>query len=270
VTAVDVDNWLPLDGLEPGFDEYKLPTSDQLAGQRLHVRHSDGQRSVYDLRPDGTATWDTASTNGEAARGSGAYEAIEVAPRLLFVDMFASRGAAISPTLIVDAASGSVATAVTALGPAGAAQTGKASVVQTFSAGSTTNEGSVPLGERTRDLVGSRLLYRYSGQHAYEHVYLNDDWFSWHCLAGPEVGQADTDSCSTYRLGESLYLFAWREKVIPCASVVLVNLNEMRSTGKLFGWAQDGVTPVNFTFGAHIDRLGRATYPPELDPSARP
>ena len=51
-----------------------------------------------------------------------------------------------------------------------------------------------------------------------------------------EKGLADTDRCHSFKLGDRLYLFVWRERVVPTLGVVVVDWREMRSYGKLCGY----------------------------------
>ena len=105
--------------------------------------------------------------------------------------------------------------------------------------------------EVTTDLVGQRIEYTYSPTERYEHVYLNDSFYTWHCLSGAEKGLADTDRCHYYKLGERLYLFVWREKIVPTLGVVVLSLETMKTTGKLFGYVGDDFDALtNFPIGA--------------------
>lgn len=260
--ATDTERWLPLDGLAPGFDEHRLPATDVLAGREVPLAFDGGATVRYRFADDGALDWNAA----DGGSGREAYTAIEVADGVVLVDLVRSGDQRESVTLVLDL-DARRATAVTSrLGPHVA---GRAAVTQAFRPaviGDAAAPGPGPAHERSLDLVGRRVLYTYSSRHAYEHVYLDGHWFTWHCLAGPERGQADTDACSTYRIGDDLYLFAWREKVIPCAAVVVVDLHRLRSTGKLFGATGDGAGTVNFTFGARATELGTVTYPAGLDP----
>jgi hypothetical protein len=86
-------------------------------------------------------------------------------------------------------------------------------------------------------------------------VYLNRDFYTWHCLSGAEwkegVGLTDTDRCYHRKIGESLYLFVWREKIIPTLGAVVIDLAEMRTSGKIYGYQGKGFEKVtNFPVGA--------------------
>ena len=108
-----------------------------------------------------------------------------------------------------------------------------------------------PRHNTTADLVGQRIEYTYSPTERYEHIYLNDSFYTWHCLSGAERGLADTDRCHYYKLGEKLYLFVWREKIVPTLGVVVLSLDAMKTTGKLFGYEGDDFARVtNFPIGA--------------------
>ncbi len=103
----------------------------------------------------------------------------------------------------------------------------------------------------TEELVGKRIEYTYSPTERYEHIYLNGSFYTWHCLLGAEEGLADTDCCHSYKLARHLYLFVWREKIVPTLGVVVLDLNAMRTTGKIFGYeGNDFRKVVNFRIGA--------------------
>jgi len=53
------------------------------------------------------------------------------------------------------------------------------------------------------------------------------------------------------KVAENIYLFAWREKVVPCAGIFLINFKDMRSNGKIFGLDITTGKPVNFTMRAY-------------------
>ncbi|MCR1161185.1 hypothetical protein NEK97_06925 [Paenarthrobacter sp. UW852] len=79
-------------------------------------------------------------------------------------------------------------------------------------------------------------------------MYLSPTWYTWQCLAGPERGLADTDSNTVFEIRPGIFVFTWREKVIPCGSVTIADHrhpNAIRSHGSLFGWDEAGA-PVHF------------------------
>ncbi|MGL4858174.1 MAG: MoaF C-terminal domain-containing protein, partial [Enterobacteriaceae bacterium] len=114
----------------------------------------------------------------------------------------------------------------------------------------------------TRELIGMRNLYTYSPTERYEHIYLNEQFYTWHCLEGVEKGLADTDRCHYIKLAEKLYLFVWQEKIIPTLGIVLIDLENMRTDGKIVGYQDDDFDQLrNFPVGAHAWILNNTHYP---------
>lgn len=109
---------------------------------------------------------------------------------------------------------------------------------------------------RTKELLGKHVRYRYSPTEVYEHLYLNETFYTWHCLKGVEAGLADTDLCHYFKLRDNLYLFVWQEKVVPTLGVVLLDLARGKTDGKIFGKADfvDGEFS-NFKIGAFVEAI---------------
>lgn len=109
------------------------------------------------------------------------------------------------------------------------------------------------LHRSSNDLVGRRVEYTYSPHEQYEHVYLTPDRYAWHCLKGREAGLADVDRCHYVGIADGVYLFVWREKIIPTLGVAMIDFVAQRTTGKIFGYQSHHCTDViNFPMGAKI------------------
>lgn len=118
-----------------------------------------------------------------------------------------------------------------------------------------------PRHEPTRDLIGRRVEYTYSPHERYEHIYLNERFYTWQCLDGREKGLADTDRCHYLRVDDDLYLFVWREKIVPTLGVVLLDYQAMRSAGKICGLREPGSEELaNFPVGARARIVNLTTY----------
>lgn len=199
------------------------------------------------------------------------YRATEIRPGILFVDSIVSDRRASTITLVLDLGAG-ICTAMQSELPTeaearvpliervvrGEELTG---VKARFLSGAI----DVPFGHATarhgdtRDLIGKRIEYTYSRSERYEHVYLNEQFYTWHCLAGSERGLADTDRCRYLRVAHRLYLFVWREKIVPTLGAVLVDLEQMRTTGKIFGYRGfDFGAVMNFPVGARARPVGES------------
>lgn len=263
----DISTWLPLDGLVPGFDANKAPHSRDLAGREIVTIDADGHRCTYAF-DDHSLEW----TDGTAS-GTDAYEAFFVDTGLYFVDVHYAGRATETLSLIVDLTNGRALSVITAIGVPhrGHLERGLTAVRQSFTPSlieSMPTSGDEPAP--TTALIGRRVFWVYSSVHSYEHIYLSPQWYTWHCLGGPERGLADTDVNSVYQVRPGIYVFAWREKVIPCASVTIADHRDahaIRSHGVLFGLDESGTGQTHFTFGAHGRLLSDTLHPAGFEPS---
>lgn len=117
--------------------------------------------------------------------------------------------------------------------------------------------------KQTSELIGKRVQYNYSDREAYEHIYLNKHLFTWHCIAGNEKGQSDTEHAVYYKIAKNLYLFSWQEKIVPTLGVVIVNLDPkiMKTTGKIFGYESTDIGKIiNFPVGAYAKILSNTEF----------
>jgi hypothetical protein len=118
-----------------------------------------------------------------------------------------------------------------------------------------------PMHNPTEELVGKRVQYQYGPKDSYEHIYLSQEFYTWNCIQGPEVGLADTDYCRYYKLAKELYLFVWLEKVIPTIGVILVDFKRKKTSGKIFGYqGEDFGTTCNTPVGAYLTLLNETSY----------
>jgi len=266
-TPNNTDLWLPLDGLAPGFDAFRAPHTTALDGQTFTaLMHGQDSRVTYAFA-NGRIESSVAGSDGKTP-GSAAYEAFEVDKDLYYVESALEQRPQEALSLFIDFAAGTGLSVLTVIGPDGQLPVRVTQQFAPFTIEGHASPGDLPVP--TNALVGYRAWWRYSDVHAYEHVYLSEHWYTWHCVAGPEKTLADTDEQTTYEVRPGFYVFAWREKVIPCAAVTIADHRDaanLRSHGALFGLDESGTTPVMFTFGAHGKKLSKADYPADLDPA---
>jgi hypothetical protein len=256
--VADASEWISVGALGAAFerDSFILPESAGLAGRRLQLHFENGWQVEYRFS-DGSRLQRTVRDTGRAdeppADAPKTYSATEIRPNIYLVSLIEPQLR--TATLLLDLTAG-VCTLVLGQLP-------------------TREQASKPLFERiadqeeltgvgveiiagsidapfhaatvrhspTTDLVGKRVEYTYSATERYEHIYLNRKFYTWHCLAGSERGLADTDRCHYYKLAPELYLFVWREKIVPTLGIVVVDLRQMKTTGRIVGYE-------DFEFGA--------------------
>jgi hypothetical protein len=270
--------WISVGELAEAFgaDNYTPPASNDLAGSSHVLRHEDGRALEYRFLPDSKVAWSAPA--GEAGgpagdQGEAAYFALKVREGLYFVDFVAKQAPATSVSLILDLER-CIATTLVAELPESpdvghslvariAASLELTAVAATFSSAAVDAPftAGTPRHHPTTELVGRRVEYTYSPTERYEHIYLNENFYTWHCLTGSEKGLADTDRCHYLKLGERLYLFVWREKIVPTLGAVVADFSAMRTMGKIFGHAQDGSGGVvDFPVGARARLLNVTSH----------
>lgn len=265
-------DWITVGALAEGFapQAYILPNLAELDGKGFKLHFENGWE--IDHRFDAEQVhW--VAADGHSS-GSAPYRATSVRPGIYLVDFLKHEGTqAWSISLVLDTHSHAF-TAVIATLPTAAdsseslysrALAGKelTGVQASFLHGSLDRpwqSGACPHAPSS-DLVGVRNRYRYSPTEVYEHIYLNDQYYSWQCLKGVEQGLCDTDRCHYYKIADALYLFVWREKIVPTLGLVMIDLQQHRSDGKIFGYAGDGAEALsNFAVSSYCDLLNRTEH----------
>jgi len=266
-------DWITVGALAEGFapEAFILPQLADLAGQHFTLHFANGW--VIDHRFE-TERLSWAAGDGHSS-GSAAYRATSVRPGIYLIDFLKHEGdQAWSISLVLDTLSQSFTAVIGRLPDeaetreglyvralAGRELTG---VQVEFSHGRLDQpwqDGACPHAP-TRELVGMRNFYRYSPSEVYEHIYLNDNFYTWQCLKGVEQGLCDTDRCHYYKIADELYLFVWREKIVPTLGLVMIDLQAHRSDGKIFGYAGGSFDELaNFPVASHCSILNITGYP---------
>lgn len=241
--------WKGMDDFAAGIDGNRLPRTDVLAGRALRI----GELELA------FESGDRVEWSRGRRHGSDWYEDVEVRPGVHFLTITYQDEPLAAEVLIVNEHTGRTLAVGGRI--AEEATPGRPRVSQTFTAG--TLAGATVSGDEpgpTRDLIGWRALYRYSPNHLYEHVYLSSERYCWQCLVGEQRGHGDVDLATTWSLGDNLYVFTFREFLIPVAATWLYDLDAMRTTGTFFGLGADNAVRCA-PGGAYITSLGRVTYP---------
>jgi len=271
----ETTNWIPVGALADSFapDSNILARADDLAGRRITLHVAGGGTAAYEFVAPDALNW-TVSDAGGAESGSESYVATSPRPGIYFIDFIkAGSRPPCSVSIVADLGAG-VATIVTGVLPT--AEEAHASILRraqgqleltpvaaSFAAACIDRafDPAAPHHAPTTELIGMRLQHRYNPHEVYEHIYLNEKRYAWHCLSGIEQGLADVDRCHYYRIAPNLYLFVWREKIVPTLGAILLDLDRMKTTGKIFGYADDALTTVsNFQVGAYSKLLNKTEH----------
>ncbi|OPX10176.1 MoaF C-terminal domain-containing protein [Mycobacterium sp. AT1] len=245
-------------GLGDNFAANKAERSGDLAGRELVLLADGAPRLQLHFHDDRSLSW---SVDGGATKTDD-YEALLVDDGLYLVavDESGSEPAAAS-AVIVDLTSGHAVWVRNELGPREPNTPTVRQRTEHLVLG-----GTEPVGEPfapTTELAGVRAMWVYSEQDVYEHLYLNSDWYVWHCLKGAEYPLADTDPCVVYKLRDQTYLLTFSEKVITMGASMVLDFGALRSYCAAFGSESDAA-PTHFTFGAYGRVLSKTEYPNPL------
>ena len=266
----DTSRWITVGELAESFGpgNNTLPPTGDLAGKTLDVHLENGQVIEHRFGLDGTLAWKTTAGPGMGQGAEETYSATKVREGIYFVQFLRHLERATTVILVLDLDQG-IATAVIGQLPEEAeirrslaervAQDQElTAVTATFLSGALNAAftADTPRHATTGELVGRRVEYTYSPTERYEHIYLNEDFYTWQCLLGSEKGYADTDRCHCYKLADDLYLFVWREKIVPTLGVVAVDFEAMRTSGRIFGYqGSDSGELADFPVGAYARLL---------------
>jgi hypothetical protein len=247
----DALRFIQVGELAKGISDDALPAQDDLTGSTLMLHAEDGRSTRLTFVATDRLDWEVTDGPGAGQRGEEACLVTRPRDGVCVVDYLSSTRRATSVTIVLDLTQGAATTVVGVLPTAQEAAKGAYLLATAGSEltsvgvdlvaaliGRPFAAGAHPHGP-TDELVGKRVQYVYGRTETYEHIYLNENLYTWQCLEGSEKGLADTDRCHYRKIGDELYLFVWREKVIPTLGVVLVDWRAKRSSGKLFGYETD-------------------------------
>jgi len=258
--------------LSVGFSEHIIVPTYEFVGKNLTLNF-DGPKSMVLSFLTNEALSCEITEHGISEKYISSYLAIEPRKNLYFIDFIVSFGNAKSVSVILDKTKG-FATVITGLLPdekainipiIKSAEAGEAltKVQVQFEHAAVNTPFTLDTGkhETTDELIGQRVQFVYSSKDAYEHIYLNEKFYSWHCIAGKEKGLCDTDRCFYYKLDENLYCFVWLEKIIPTIGIVIEDFDVHRSYGKICGYEDYLPGKINnFPVGSYATPLNNTSY----------
>lgn len=258
-------DWKNYDDFAAGIATNRLRPTDAMVGRTLRL-NLPGFVLVLQPRAAHELRW--SEEGGRGGSGTDWYEAIEVAADTYFIDLLQASRPQEALTVIVNTRTQRVL-AIRCRVISAAEAGGEPRVPQDFWVGTLGDDASRASGmvpHESRDLIGLRTFQIYSSNHTYEHTYLNSKRYAWQCLVGVQRGHGDVDLASYYKFDEDQYIFAFREFLIPVASVFFFNFASGRSTGKFLGVTGQGDI-ANNPAGAFMHKASTTIYPTDRTPA---
>ncbi|WP_207384144.1 MoaF C-terminal domain-containing protein [Mycolicibacterium cosmeticum] len=251
------DDWPAVATMLDGFGEPSLPASAALEGPDIDIEFDNGWVIRHRFEA-GQVTWTITAGDGAGATGTHPYRAVEVRAGIFFVDFVKGEGAGASDvSMIIDRADGKVTVADSSFTD----RNGAIRMRTDFINGRITGAGPIEPRQPSTALVGKRIFYRYSPTEQYEHIYLNAGTFVWHCINGGEAGLADVDPIQVFELADGIVILHWSETVMPVESIVVIDLTNRRSIGRMFCWNGPTLEPVHLPFDSRFTVLNDTSYP---------
>jgi hypothetical protein len=250
-------------GLGTNFTSNKAERSAELVGKTLSFELDNGQRHSLKFITVDKLLW-SGSERDLACEER--YEAQKAADGLFLIAFQHHDDDFSSTSVIADLQGGGIVFVRSVVGEVSPLQTGvEPSVSQTVVPGLISGHGhaGTKIGQ-TADLFGRRAMWIYSEDDVYEHIYLNADWYAWHCLKGEEYPKADIDPCKTFKLRDDIYLLTFSEKVMVMAAAMVLNFEMLRSFCAAIGKDPSTGELTHFAFGAHGKILSQTDYPVPL------
>jgi len=257
--------WITVGALGDAFlpDNNCLPPVPDLAGKKLRLFFENGWLIEHEFASGERLNWRMIEGESDSRQGQEHYVATRPRENIYLVDFIKRGERATSVTLVLDfkratfiALIGELPTAEEPMIPfltrieLGKELTAVKLTVLRGGIDSPADDGR-QLPAPTDDLLGRRVEYTYSPHERYEHIYLNERFYTWRCIEGSEKGLTDTDACHYFKIDQNLYLFAWREKIVPTLGIVMVDLDALKTTGKIVGYESNDFGKLrNFTVGA--------------------
>lgn len=254
---IPTEEWPDVTVMIDGFGKPSLPASDALEGPVFDITFENGWTISHQFN-QGRVTWTITEGDGAGATGTHEYRAVEARPEIFFVDFIKGDGVHSSDvSMVIDRNDGKVTIAESSF----VDRKGAVRMNTEFISGRIAGTGQIEPRPRTSQLVGKRIYYRYSDIEHYEHLYLNAGTFVWHCVKGGEAGLACADPIQVFELADGIVILHWSETVMPVESILVIDLVNKRSIGRMFCWDGPTLAPVHIPFDSKFTILSDVPYP---------
>ena len=251
-----------------GLSVNREASTKRLQGQTLEVLLESDDETVLEFLADDVLRWRGLPGLALGMSGLCPVDVVEAAPDVLFVVAMLPASTRETMAIVLDLSTHHALFIASQLAGDQQPFERKTRVTQRFTkgrVGRTQSSTQSPAPEPTRDLIGTRAIYRYSEDTVYEHIYLNTRWYSYQCLKGMRRGDCGTDEASYWKIREDVYVVTWREILIDLAAAFVYDMKARRSTGCAWGTPGGMPEPRHILTGAFFEKINDAGYPADIE-----
>lgn len=247
--------WPDLEELAKGYHEHLMSASQKLANTEITLLIEKTMKVSHTF-DDKNVTWHILEGGDQTGlSGVSEYNAFEVRSDFFFID-FHKPEYEEEVSIVLNTKTGQATVTISGFY---VTEKGEKRTWTKLHDAFMEGRGEAEPFRKTDELIGKHVMYRYTPRDVYEHVYLNKGTMTWHCLSGTEKGLADTERCEMRKLSNDLYLLFWTETIMPVESVIVVDLEYMRSTGRFFCWDPRPKRTVRMMFGSYATVLAETS-----------
>lgn len=251
-----------------GLSVNRQSSTDRLQGQTLQIKLDGNDETILEFLPDRVLRWQGLPGLALERSGTCPVDVVEAAPDVLLIVAMLPAPGRETMAIVLDRSTHHVLFVASQLADAARPFERKTRVTQRFTTGRLLGpqpRSQFPAPAPTRDLIGTRAIYRYSEDTVYEHIYLNTQWYSYQCLKGVRRGDCGTDEASYWKIRDDVYVVTWREILIDLAAAFVYDMKAYRSTGCAWGTPGGLPDPRHILTGAIFEKLNAAGYPADIE-----
>lgn len=227
------------------------PKSEKLAGQSFIFHLSDHRILKYQFNDIQSLSVEVVEGNSQYNADKVTYRAFEGAANIFLVSHGYSDYARRKTTLVIDLNRHQVVLIDSQLPEIGADINVVQDIQSTGYIGERTAPGEIIAPPFPTSLVGRRIAVNYNNEYIYEAVFLSEHHVAWHGIKG-NAGLADVEEYTATQFAPGVICVHWSENREPLSAVMLMNFNDGKINGNMFGYDPDVDQILDVALGSEL------------------
>lgn len=230
---------------------FRRPQSSGLYGRKFDLLTAEGRRHRYTFDDDGRLSATCLDGGRDLIAENVAYRAFEGSPGIFIVSHRYGNHPRLSTTVVIDLNRAQFVLVDQEIPAEGDADYRVRESRTGGYIGDPPGGGEVLAPPPPTDLVGRRFFVNYDGQYTYEIVFLTEGAVAWHCIRG-NTGLVSTEPYSASQLAAGIVCLSWSEEAECLAVVMLLNFNDGKINGTMFGYDPGDRKILDFALGSEM------------------